>query len=178
MPSSTHLPLHPEPRSLGQYGPGLVRDVAFPLVAIAAAALLSFGQVVMVFVIVGQAHFLMTYFYQYRGGRMTRNYVIVAGLLLLYSTWYLLTAMSITPLVLLIGVLFSAHFAYDEFTLHNEKHSVLNILTVVGFTSLFASFVALYIAPNLFWLPWAGVFVVLASIAFRFYRSSTRPQCI
>jgi len=72
------------------------------------------------------------------------------------------------PLLLLIGVLFSAHFAYDEITLHDETPTRESVAGVIGFTLFFSSFLVASVFRGLEWFYLVGIGLVLAIAAWRF----------
>lgn len=106
-----------------QYRAGKLRDYVFPLIAALAVFALPFTYVMYAYILVGQAHFLMAYLYQYRGGKITKTYLFVALALGAAATLYLTSGIGITPLFIIAGTIFSAHFALDQFTLHGEPLS-------------------------------------------------------
>lgn len=125
------------------YRTNAVREYAFPVAAVAAALLLPYQWVLWTFVAMGQAHFLITYIYQYKGKKMaTLPYVAVAALYAAWFAWYVAGAHSYALLMLFIGGIFSVHFAIDEITLHDEAHDKEAIASIAAFSFLFAATLA------------------------------------
>lgn len=144
-----------------------IRDVAIPVVAVAAAAMLPFYLLVHAFIVLGQAHFALTYLYQWRGNRMTNRYRILALLLLASFSAYFIWFGAALPLMVLITVLFSFHFAWDELTLHDEAPTKGRIVSVIGFTLAFFLLSMLFLMPDASWLKLAASSVGLGAIALR-----------
>ncbi|MBP7741440.1 MAG: hypothetical protein KA104_01990 [Candidatus Pacebacteria bacterium] len=136
------------PQVAQSYTAGLLRDVGLPLVAVVGTLLLPFQWILILFIVTGHAHFLMAYIYQARAGKMDKGYLLLALLTLLLLGSYLFYAGNFIVLVLAVGLLFSAHFAYDEFTLHGEKPTLENFALVLGFSLFFLSLVASYMFPG------------------------------
>jgi hypothetical protein len=122
------------------------RDFFFPLLALAVAVLFPMQWIIWSFVVVGHAHFLMAYLYQYRAGKMNIFYLVSAGVLLAISLWYFLSGGDVVPVFLVAGILFSVHFAIDEFTLHSETFTRHAWFSVASFAFLF-SWLVLVLAP-------------------------------
>lgn len=117
-----------------------VRDVMVPGVAFIGALFVPSQWITIAFVIVGQAHFAMTYLYQYRGQRMNAWYFVTFVALLGALTLYLfLLGESLLPIFLVVATLFSIHFALDEVTLHGERLDARTGTTVAGFVALFVA---------------------------------------
>lgn len=157
-------------------GPILVlRDFAFPLLAVGATVTLPFLWIVFAFVVVGQAHFYTTYLYQYRGGRINGRYVLVALALAIFATLYFSFLGGLLPLAVLISILFSFHFAYDEFTLHDEPMTRSRMASVIGFTAAFSLLTLLFIFPNEEWLVLASGGVGLLALLARYALTRAAP---
>lgn len=83
---------------------------------------LSPVQVLFTYVVLGQAHFLLTYLYQARTGKITIAYlcayaVVLALLAYLDLTGHLGTRYSFGPLVIATALIFVVHFLLDEIRL-------------------------------------------------------------
>lgn len=159
------------PESLPRYSAGLLRDVGLPLLAVAGTLVLPFQWILVLFIVTGHAHFLMAYLYQARAGRIDTGYVLVALVLLLTLGSYLFYTGDFIALVLAVGLLFSAHFAYDEFTLHSEKPTSENFALVVGFSLFFLSLVASYMFPGNNWLTLLSFGIAGITVLVRLYIS-------
>ncbi len=117
-----------------------LRDFAIPLVAFAAGMLLPERWIDITFVVFGQAHFAMTFLYQYRGKRMNRWYLVTAGILALAATLYVVVLGELlVPMFLVVATLFSLHFAFDEITLHEETLTLQRVVTAGTFVALFVA---------------------------------------
>jgi hypothetical protein len=143
----------------------VVREAGLPLMAFALAILLPLQYLVAAFVITGQAHFLITYIYQYRGRRMTSRYLVVALILSVVALLYFFFSGDTLPILLLTSVVFSAHFARDEMTLHDEPLDLERISTIAGFVFLFTATVIGGFFEQFSWmLPVAaGLVIVLTA---------------
>lgn len=145
-----------------------IRDYGFPLLALLAGTMMPFTAILMLYVVTGQAHFFMGYLYQYRAGKMTRIYVFVAALLAVLASLYFAYIGALLPLILAVGVFFSAHFAHDEILLHGETRTRGKILTVLGFTLYFSALVCTYIVPSLSSYAVYALFIPVCVAAARF----------
>lgn len=157
------------------YRTGPIRDYLFPLAALGASMLASFELILMLFIVTGQAHFLTAYWYQYRAGKMDVRYLLVAGVLFIAAIAYFFMSDALLPLLFLVGVLFSAHFAYDELQLHGEASTKAKLVTVAGFTAFFSALVVTFAVPALApFAPFTLTIPVLALIV-RFLLDPTKP---
>jgi len=152
-----------------------LRDVALPVAAVALAAWLPFHLLVHAFIVLGQAHFALTYLYQWRGRRMTRGYRAVALALAALAAAYFAYAGGALPLMALITVLFSFHFAWDEFTLHDEPVTKGGIVSVAGFTVSFFLISMLFLFPDAPLLKAAALAVAVGAICIRFLVERAPP---
>ncbi|MGE5540708.1 MAG: hypothetical protein ACM3TU_00255 [Bacillota bacterium] len=76
------------------------------------------------FVMLGQGHFLMTYLYQWKGGKIGWRYLalyVPALLLLGYLATYVIP---LPALLLVTGSVFALHFFYDEARLYARDNSI------------------------------------------------------
>lgn len=153
-----------------------MRDVALPVGAVALAAWLPFHLLVHAFIVLGQAHFALTYLYQWRGKRMTRRYGIAALALALSAAAYFAYAGQALPLMVLITVLFSFHFAWDEFTLHDEVPTRGGIVSVAGFTLSFFLLSMLFLFPGASVLAALALAVAVGAISIRFLVERAPPR--
>lgn len=156
-------------------GLGLLRDMALPATAVAAAIALPFHYLVHAFIIVGQAHFLMAYLYQYRGKRMDRRYLLAALAIGVSLVTYFVVYGELLPLLIVISLLFSFHFAWDEIALHDEDMTRGRLTTVIGFTASFFLLTLLFAFPQVSWLPGAAIGVALGTICLRFLLERAKP---
>ena len=98
---------------------------------------------------------------------MDARYVIVALILAVAAVVYFMASGEALPLLLGIGILFSAHFAHDEIMLHGEQRSPANLIAVAGFSLYFAVLVGTYAFPQLAsYAPYAPL-IPLAAFALR-----------
>lgn len=154
---------------------GWMRDIGLPLLAAGATVALPFMWLVSAFIVAGQAHFFMAYLYQYRGGRMNRRYLAAACVIAVAATLYFAFNGGLLALAILISALFSFHFAYDEFTLHDERMTASRFVTVVGFTLTFFFLVMLFIFPAANWLVVASAAAGLSTLIARFWLTRSPP---
>lgn len=153
-----------------------VRDAVFPLGVFCLAAFLPLSALTLVFVVGGQAHFLMMYLYQFRAGRMkTPRYLFAIILSLCAASFYAISVGAIMPLLLLVTFFFSLHFAIDEFYLHDEQRSFGTIVTTVTFVFLYTAFALVVYFPSLYFLPLMAIALAVVGIVFRLV-SSKRPS--
>lgn len=93
---------------------------------------LSLQSIVILFIVLGQAHFLIAYLYQYRAGKMKKSmkvwYPIVLLPLLVLGFFGQLIA-----LALLATIFFAIHFAQDEIFLAGKETSLFTSLEVLAF---------------------------------------------
>jgi hypothetical protein len=154
---------------------GPLRDYALPVAAVVATLALPFMLIAWTYVVVGHAHFLMAYLYQWRGKKMNARYAAVAGLLLLAAGWYFfLSGYGIIPILLAAGILFAFHFAIDEVTLHGERFTRDAWIAIAGFTLLFSSLIVLVAVPGFAWSPQLAIAALGGSIAFRLFLSRAK----
>jgi hypothetical protein len=165
------------------YLPGVpftaLRDGALPVAAAVFAIILPFHILVHAFILLGQAHFFLTYLYQWRGKRMNRTYLVAAALLLAGFTLYFALSGEALPLMVLITVLFSFHFAWDEVTLHDEQMTPGRIIAVAGFTLSFFLISLLFLFPEMVWVSIAAACVGIGAILVRFaveHRPASRGE--
>lgn len=169
--SQTHVTwlLMTAPRYSISYAPlAFMRDGVLPVLAVATALMLPFPLLVHAFIVLGQAHFILTYLYQWRGKKMTSAYRLVALALLAGGGGYFAFSGAALPLMVLITVLFSFHFSLDEMTLHDEPLSRGRVIVVAGFTASFFLISMLFLYPGALWLSFAAFAVGALAILARF----------
>ncbi|KND50622.1 MAG: hypothetical protein ABA06_04140 [Parcubacteria bacterium C7867-001] len=150
-----------------------IRDFAFPIVAILASLYFPKQFIIDAFLVVGQAHFLMAYLYQYRGKKMNQWYALVGLLTFAACALYFTAGGGVTAILIVAGILFALHFAIDECTLHEEKLSMRSWVAIGGFVAMFSSLILLVIYPHLVVVPIIASFLLAASIAVRTFVSRT-----
>jgi hypothetical protein len=91
------------------------------------------------FIVLGQGHFLLTYLYQYRGGKMTRFY-LSAYLLCLPLAYVVAVYLPITYLLTLTAIVFAVHYFYDESRIMLGNNYHLSLLLIVPPILLFISY--------------------------------------
>ncbi len=143
------------------------RDFLLPLPVFAIILSFPFQWVVWSYIVFGQAHFLMTYIYQARGKKMTHGYLVIAALLAVCAAAYFILDGSIIPLILMVSVLFAAHFSLDELTLHDESWTKSSLISVALFTCLFFSFVLVDISPTFVLVPGIAALIFTVYVAGR-----------
>jgi hypothetical protein len=154
------------------FSTGPIRDIGFPLIAVMATLAFPFFWIVWLYLIVGHAHFLMAYLYQYRGKKMNGVYIAVAGMTLAGCLGYYFFVGNLMPFLVASGTLFALHFAIDEFTLHNERVSWISAANSIGFTLVFGSLLLLVAYPGLSSLPYLVGGIVCVALAGRFFFST------
>lgn len=122
----------------GRYGtPTYIRGYVVPVLLTCIALFVPSQWLIWVFVIFGQGHFLMSFLYQYKAGKMRFPYLALVLLLLVCFVAYLtLLGESALFAFLLIALLFPIHFAYDEFTLYGERVRAPHVVSVLLFAVL------------------------------------------
>lgn len=122
----------------GRYGtPTLLRTYLTPLVVTGVAFLVPSEWLIWVFVVFGQGHFLMSFLYQYKAGKMRFPHLLLVLLLLVcFVTYLALFGESALFAFLFIALLFPIHFAYDEFTLYGERLQTPHVVSVLLFSAL------------------------------------------
>lgn len=151
-----------------QYANGPLREYGLPFAVVLMSVTLPLWFIIGFYLIMGQAHFLMTYLYQYRGKRMTFWYLAVAVLLLLGTYGYFfMTDFGYVPLLLVASFLFGIHFAIDEYTLHGEKISAHAWPAIIGYGILFTTIVAQVVSPELVWLTYLAYGLIPVTILCR-----------
>jgi hypothetical protein len=131
-----------------KYRTGSVRDYVFPILIAAAVWFIPLARVVDTMVIIGQAHFFMAYLYQVRGHKITTRYLVVAAILSVLGIACAYSGISTKHLFLAAGMIFSAHFALDEFTLHGESLTYIRGTTLIGFVLFFSAIIAMVAFPG------------------------------
>lgn len=91
------------------------------------------------FVVLGQGHFLLTYLYQYRGGKITRFYMsaYAIGLPLAYV---IAVYLPLTYLLILTTIVFAVHYFYDEARIMTGNNYHLSLLLIVPPILFFLSY--------------------------------------
>jgi hypothetical protein len=154
--------------SVPTFTTGPLREYVLPVSAVLLSIVLPFYLIAWMYIIVGHAHFLMAYLYQYRGKRMNFSYLLVAAAVLIASLWYFFVAdLGFMPILVVAGILFALHFAIDEFTLHGEPFGREAWIAIAGFTLLFSSLVVLVALPALTWLSSAAYGVLAGTVIVR-----------
>ena len=92
------------------------------LVALGVLAfLLNFEAIFVLYIVLGQAHFLLTYLYQWRAGKVRLNLFTIASYLalLLGLMWWVMNYTTVASPI--IATLFMLHYYLDEFQLNGER---------------------------------------------------------
>lgn len=143
--SAAPLPLHPFPKFLPR---SVVRDYLFPLAAFLFVFLVPLSWYVAGFLILGQAHFAISFLYQYRAGKVNRQYGILAVLFLLISIAYFATGGGYNLIFLVATFFFGVHFAFDEFFLHGEATTTATRISAWVFVLLFFAMIVYTMFPD------------------------------
>lgn len=121
-------------------GGRLLTDLAIAFTAAGFAVVSTPAWIIIAFILIGHAHFLMTYLYQYRAGRMNRTYLSVLGLTIVAIGAHLFYVGNHLQIFFFTSLLFSTHFALDEFHLRGEELTPYRIVTVAAYVVLSLSF--------------------------------------
>lgn len=109
------------------------------LTALVAVTVLSPYEVTLAFVVLGQGHFLLTYLYQWRAGKIGITYLslYVLALIALYLGFaYIPDPLSWSYLI--AGTIFSIHFFVDEMFINKFTLSLEQKLMGFGFFTVYA----------------------------------------
>ncbi len=118
----------------------VARDFLLPLLIFTLPFVMSLQYFQLAVVVGAQYHFTMSYWYQYRSGKINRWYLLLALCCFLgLSTFLLYNPNPLQTLFLITSVLFSTHFAIDEVTLHNDSFNSEQIVSVFLFVLLHMS---------------------------------------
>lgn len=100
-----------------------------PSLIVTTGILLLPFSVVASFIVLGQAHFLMTYLYQYRAGKITRQYLMWYALIAI-PVFLLASSVSWQTMTIIAACFFSLHFLFDESRLFQGRSHV-SILALI-----------------------------------------------
>lgn len=125
-------------RGEGRYGaPTNLRTYVVPLLLTLLAFFVPSDWLIWIFIIFGQGHFLMSFFYQYKAGKIRIAYLLIlAALLAVFAGYVLIFGEQAFLAFLLIAFLFPIHFAKDEFTLYGSSLEKRHLLHIVLFTAI------------------------------------------
>lgn len=125
----------------------VLRNGLIPAAALLTVFFIRSQLVWMGFLIIGQAHFLMSYIYQYRSGKIGQRYLLTgAGIFILPCCYYLFYA-DPTPLLLITSLMFATHFVLDEIQQRGERFSSLKVPAIL-FVAHFMLLISLYVFPG------------------------------
>lgn len=127
----------------------LFRDYGILALTFVAAYTLPLPWIVASYIVLGQAHFLMSFLYQWRGGQMNPRYLFLAIMLIAGTVVYFSFDFGFTPILVLTAVAFPFHVAVDEIFLHHEKLTRVRFITALAFVALTASLILWQILPLL-----------------------------
>jgi len=125
------------------------RNIILPLLVVAELYFLPYWFVLATMIVGGQAHFFMAYLYQFRAGKMKRGYLMAAAVIAALIIFYYLVSGAFIPLYIAVSILFITHFAFDEFTLHDEKWTFSKVSSAVGLVVTFMTLVLHSVHPIL-----------------------------
>ncbi|GEM_PF-2471568 len=126
-------------RALSYRQDGIGFLASFSLAAL-AVSFLSPQNTLYLFILFGQGHFLVTYFYQWRGGKVTSTYLFSYLILaLLLFGGYVLFGFG-EWLIVFTGTLFAVHFFVDEFRMARLPFSIARGLLGVAFVVPYGAF--------------------------------------
>ena len=149
------------------------RDFLLPIAIFAVTLSVPFLWVLWGYIVLGQAHFVMTYIYQARGKKMTRGYLLLAGALAIAAAAYFTLSGAFIPLVIAVSILFATHFALDELTLHDSPWNIPSLITVALFASLFFTFVLSDLFPSYAMLSGIAVLLCVLYVVIRSWSGPT-----
>lgn len=147
----------------------LIRNALLPIIVFAATALLSGDVMLGIMIALGQAHFLMAYWYQFRAKKMSRGYLALALLIGVATGVYFVFSGAFLPLYFLGSIAFALHFVIDELTLHDERWNYHTLTTATVFLAMFSALIVhvIFPIPNVvFWVIAAAVLLPLIRIIF------------
>lgn len=131
------------------------------------------------FIVLGQGHFLLTYLYQYRGGKCTGRYLVAYAGALPLVFWF---AHLVSPAVLLTvtALVFAVHYFYDEVRILTHENHALPLTALVPAVLIYTSYMLVeQFALNLFPITLGISAVLLASTVIRFgWRALWHPAII
>lgn len=125
----------------------LLRDIGLPFALFALFALLPNDWILMTFVIVAWGHINLAMLYQYRAGKITSRYALVAAASIALGVGYFLWVGYEFPIYVLGIAAFALHFSVDEFYLHGETLTWKNGIIAGIVTALFTSISLLPSSP-------------------------------
>lgn len=109
----------------------LPQKIAAFLLLVAGAAFLHFETLIQLYIVLGQAHFGLTYFYQWRAGKVRLSPFVIGGYLtLLFALFWVVWHYTATMTILVIAM-FLVHYYLDEFKLNEEKLTFSKFLFVI-----------------------------------------------
>jgi len=114
---------------------------------VAALIILSFGLMpfqwtLNAYLVIGQAHLVLTLVHHGRTGKVTPQYVLVGLVALLIASAYFFWWGGLIPLLLFTAFIFAAHFIYGEFKLRGEPIAAAQWWTFLGALAVLWSLVA------------------------------------
>lgn len=110
------------------------------LASLLSVIILSPQNIVTVFIVLGQAHFIISYIYQWRAGKIGIKFVLLYALAVSFLGTLILFAPDKDSLFLVLaGIVFSIHFFIDEFYVAHTKFTFERTLIGVGFVLLYGS---------------------------------------
>jgi hypothetical protein len=98
--------------------------IAIGLITLALLAFLPANYFFLAFVMLGQGHFLMTYLYQWKAGKIGTRYMIAYAVALTVLAVLAAYFLPLPFLLLITGSVFALHFFYDEARLHARDNGI------------------------------------------------------
>ena len=119
----------------------IIRKAISITIVILALIFLSPQNMLYLFIFAGQAHFLASYFYQYRVGKINKSYLslYLIGIVLLWALFIYQRRFDL--LILFAGVIFLFHFLQDEIFISEKKYSIFTSLEIIPIIIIFSGFV-------------------------------------
>lgn len=94
-----------------------------------------------ILIFMGQAHFALAYFYQYKAGKINRTYLRKFILFSIVLLTYYFAFLNNTHLMIFTSVLFVLHFIFDEYYLDAKSLNLSEIYKVLPITLAYITFI-------------------------------------
>ncbi|MBL7045671.1 MAG: hypothetical protein ISR99_01405 [Parcubacteria group bacterium] len=137
------------------------------LSSLLAVVILAPHNIITLFIVLGQAHFIISYIYQWRAGKIGVKFVLLYAAALGFLWALILSAPQKESLFLVMaGIIFAIHFFVDELYVAHTKFTLERSLVGVGFVLLYSAllFKDGYAIDFGFFLPLLALFLSLPFI--------------